>query len=576
MIQKFLAMLQKTALLLFFSVNHICFSQALSVQSFHTIEMPEESGEEIFLETDRLFYCTDEKIYFTADYSFNYPIADVQWSKVIYMELIRWNGEKIAQAKYKLNENSASGYLTIPPTVLSGNYYLRAYTKWMRNYPIEEYALKMIKVINPYESKIDQGPVRESDNGSVQFIPLKGNSSNCIECFTDKSTYRQREKVELAIRLNKHDHDLPNFCISVAKAANIDTNRYCIQIRDKISPDENSLIYLPEFRGISISGKILDAGSKMSIANTTIHLSTPQNWKHFTSFHTGDNGLFYFTLPDFYGQLDFYIDAVLENRESADILIDNDYCNRSIQLTYLPFSLDTIEKKIALEMAVNMQLSRIFSEESTMHTIESGQDPFYVRPDHIYNTETYVQLPNLEEFFFELVKEVRTVKIQGQTDLRMVAYSQYRNLKPLILLDNIAVSDLEEFLKIPLDRIEKIEIIDKPYIVSGLKYSGVICVSTKRKDFAGIELNKNSLFFSYDLLSDGSFNIPDYSSPNTKRETYRHNLLLWDPDIELTQDHPQTLSFYTSDSKGEYIVYIRSINANDKPQLYGTCKIVVE
>ncbi len=59
--------------------------------------------------------------------------------------------------------------------------------------------------------------------------------------------------------------------------------------------------------------------------------------------NTKDNGLFYFTLPDFYGQYDFYIDAVLENGESAEILVDNDYCNRSIHLTYIPFSLDTIE-----------------------------------------------------------------------------------------------------------------------------------------------------------------------------------------------------------------------------------------
>ena len=70
--------------------------------------------------------------------------------------------------------------------------------------------------------------------------------------------------------------------------------------------------------------------------------------------------------------------------------------------------------------------------------------------------------------------------------------------------------------------------------------------------------------------------MADYSSENSNKATYRHNLLFWDPDIELDQNHPRTLSFYTSDSKGEYIVYIRSINANGSPQLYGTCKIVVE
>ena len=130
-------MLQRILILLF-SINQIGFSQALSEQTFYTIAGPKDSGEEIFLETDRQFYCIDERIYFEARYTFDYPIDDVHWSNVLYVELIKWNGDRIAQAKYKLYENSASGYLTIPKTLHSGNYYLRAYTKWMRNFPVEE------------------------------------------------------------------------------------------------------------------------------------------------------------------------------------------------------------------------------------------------------------------------------------------------------------------------------------------------------------------------------------------------------------------------------------------------------
>jgi len=569
-------MRQKVIIILLLILNHICFSQALFGQSFYDIVKPKDSGEEIILETDRQFYCIGERIYFTAGYKFKHPIDNVHWSNVIYIELIRWNGEKIAQAKFKLDENSASGYLTIPNTLLSGNYYLRAYTKWMRNFPVEDYFHKLIKVINPFESVIDIGPNQEPEIKYVQLKPPKGNVYNDIECFTDKSIHKQREKVDLTICSKNPDNDYSTFCLSVAKAAYIDTNKQFILIPDNISPDEESLTYLPEFRGISISGKILNANTPISTANTTIHLSTPQNWNYFATFHTKENGLFFFTLPDFYGQYDFYIDAVLENGESAEILVDNDYCNRSIHFTYIPFSLDTIEMKIALEMAVNMQLSNIYNEKSSVHNPDSTQFPFYGSPKHVYYTKEYIQLPNLEEFLFELVKEVRTIRVKNQAYLKLVAYSQHQKLTPLLLLDNIVVFDVDEFLKIPLDRIEKIEIIDEPYIVSGMKYSGVICVSTKRKDFAGIKLNKNSLLFSYNLLSEGNFNMPDYGSINTNRVTYRNNLLFWDPDIELNQNNPQTLSFYTSDSKGEYIVYIRSINTKGKPQLYGTCKILVE
>ena len=114
----------------------------------------------------------------------------------------------------------------------------------------------------------------------------------------------------------------------------------------------------------------------------------------------------------------------LENGESADILVDNDYCNRSIHLTYIPFSLDTIERKIASEMIINMQLSNIYKERSRIPSADLTQLPFYGSPKHVYFTEKYIQLPNLEEFFYELVKEVRTIRIKKQTYLKLVAYSR--------------------------------------------------------------------------------------------------------------------------------------------------------
>jgi hypothetical protein len=266
----------------------------------------------------------------------------------------------------------------------------------------------------------------------------------------------------------------------------------------------------------------------------------------------------------------------MENGEDAEILIDNDYCNRNIQLPYFPFSLDSIEEKIALEMIVNMQLAESYTEQRIIPALDAPQLPFYGNPNHVYYTERYVQLPNLEEFFFELVKEVRTIRINKQKKLKLVNYGEYQDLEPLILLDNIPVLSVDELLKIPLDRIEKIEIVDEPYIVTGSKFCGVICVSTRRKDFAGIDLNKNSRFFSYNLLSEGKFSTSDFSLSDTTKRTVRRNLLYWEPDLELNNDKTRSLSFYTSDSKGDYIVYIRNISSSGKTKLFGTCRIKVE
>jgi hypothetical protein len=218
----------------------------------------------------------------------------------------------------------------------------------------------------------------------------------------------------------------------------------------------------------------------------------------------------------------------------------------------------------------------MYADQTRTWETDSVALPFYIRPGHVYYTREYIQLPNLEEFFYELVKEVRTIRSQNKTSLKMARYSEYSDLMPLVLIDNVPVLNVDELLGISLDKIEKVEILDKPYMVCGISYNGIICVSTKRNDFAGIELPNNSLFFSYDLLSEENFTTSPPISSKGDKHTFRQNVLFWDSDIELFGNQSKTVSFYTSDSKGEYIVYIRSVSTGDQPQVFGSCKLVVE
>jgi hypothetical protein len=56
----------------------------------------------------------------------------------------------------------------------------------------------------------------------------------------------------------------------------------------------------------------------------------------------------------------------------------------------------------------------------------------------------------------------------------------------------------------------------------------------------------------------------------------RRNLLYWNPDIRLSADKKTTISFYTSDSEGDYVVYVRRKNSKDDLELYGKCYFSVK
>ncbi len=540
------------------------------------MKKPLNSGEKIYLETDRSLYCVNEKIFFVAKYQCIGSLKDLTWSNILYVELIRWNGEKIVQAKFKLTKNDASGYLIIPGNIPSGNYYLRGYTKWMRNFPVEKYAYRKIKIINPFENSIDPGEMEQT--GVMANTNISGFSQyfEDIRCTTNKNSYKTREKIELAVELNNSRGMVTDYCLTVAKKGSIDTNYYEILFPENVRDQTDTLTYLPEIRGISVSGKVENDATRKSIEGIRVNLSMPLSYKYFSTFFTKSNGNFYFTIPEYFGAYDFYIDAKTKNGEKANILINSDYCNRNVHLAYIPFFLNENERTLALEMSIDMQLSEKFNNSNEDKNDTNSTIPFYGSANSVYYTAEYVDLPNLEEFFFEIIWEVRVIKRKDGSYLKLVEKNEFVNLEPLILVDNVPVENGSGVLKIPLIKIEKVEIIDKPYIAANTRFNGAICIYTKNKDFAGIDLNKNSVFFRYGLLSRGIFNSPDHGSDSISRKADRRNLLFWEPNIGLMPGQIKTLSFYASDSKGKYTVFIRSLRNSSDPQLYGICEFVVE
>ena len=107
-------------------------------------------AEKTVLFTDRETYVVDEDILFSAFNVSSPVLRNADWSNVLYVELIAPDGEAFAQRKFAFSQDGTTGTLRIPTSVLTGNYYLRAYTRWMRDYSPYNYFYKLVSVINPF------------------------------------------------------------------------------------------------------------------------------------------------------------------------------------------------------------------------------------------------------------------------------------------------------------------------------------------------------------------------------------------------------------------------------------------
>lgn len=529
--------------------------------------LPINSGEEVSLFTDRAIYATNETIYFTASYFCNNELANIKWSNILYVELIRWNGEKLSQTKVKLTKDGANGSITIPQTVLSGNYYLRAYTKWMRNYSNTLYGYNSVKIVNPYRSAIDMGQVKENDT--------KNNSkpSNALNCSVEKKTYKNGENIDLLLKTTQSKISQDYF-VAVAKKGSVKPS-YNITPKS-IGTEENKgeLRFLPEIRGTTITGQLKNKADNQPMSNKVVIMSIPVTTEYFSTCITDQDGYFYFTISDYItGSKDFYVQANVPSETKTDILIDNDYCTNPVELPYIPFELDETEEDMVKSIIVDMQLAKAFEMPDSLLPREEKQ-LFYGSPLKVYLTSKYIDLPNLREFMNEIVQEYSVIKNKNKHYLRNSRHTSMQYLEPLILVDNIPVANNDDVLNLALKKIERIEVYNKLFIAANQNYNGIICIYSRNNDLAGYQLEKNSLFINYDLISD----LPVSPVVDTLRSRIpdRRNTLYWNPEIKLETGEAKTISFPASLSSGEYTVFFGQKCMDKNKQQYSTCSFTIE
>ncbi len=110
--------------------------------------------EKIHLHLDKPYYAVGDDIWFkvyTADPNTKQLSA---LSGVIYVELINDNNKLLKQLRLPLRSGISWGDFKLADSLTEGNYRIRAYTQWMRNFGNHLYYDKVIKIGNLWSNKV--------------------------------------------------------------------------------------------------------------------------------------------------------------------------------------------------------------------------------------------------------------------------------------------------------------------------------------------------------------------------------------------------------------------------------------
>ncbi|UCG28386.1 MAG: hypothetical protein JSV24_03220 [Bacteroidales bacterium] len=539
--------------------------------------------EKFHLFTDRYIYAVNEKICFRA-FNLSEPrLKQKNWSKVLYMEIIDETNTAIARGKYILDTKGAWGYLTIPPDAATGLYTIRAYTKWMRNFPPEGYFHKAIAIINPNGSgmnnlTITKGEELSSDPGKA------GNNRSPVQCKTDKSVYSKREKIHLDISVPEMiNTSNEGFCVTVVKKGNYDTTNPDLlfaSFNDEDLPE--TIRYYPETRGLSVSGRVTTSDEENPFASKQVHMTLLGDVPEYYGLLTDNTGRFRISLPYSKRAEDILFCVETKADRTVNVSLDNDYStdfHKQPEQIFdgMAFNKGTVEE-IMFNAQVVSQFKSITSTNDSVEPPDKSNRYFYGSPELRYKTEDYVKLPTLEEFFFELIRNIIILKEKGKQSLYLRRDNSDLYLYiPLILLDNVPVFDIEKISRVSPQEIVHIDIENSVYIRGSLRFGGIVNIVSSRGDRAGVDLPRNSFFFSFktcEIQQDIAF--PDYGkNPGDPRIPDYRNCMFWTPNINVGTGGTVGLDFFSSDLQGEYMVIVSGIT-DDGKVMHGECSFTVK
>jgi hypothetical protein len=334
--------------------------------------------------------------------------------------------------------------------------------------------------------------------------------------------------------------------------------------------------FIPESDGTYVSGKIIDKRSGLPVAGVLAYLSVPGQHSFVTAAISSTDGTVKFNINNVYG----YNPIVIQPADQGDssnyrIEVNSPFISQYSERVTPVFSIPGHLIKQLQTHSLSSQVQNAFlNKEQQQYLIPTFIDStaFFGKPDKKYFLDNYTRFTTMEEVMREYVPEVRLRKKDGQFHymVKNLPYLTFFEQDPLILLDGIPIFKADEIISFDPLKIKKMEIVTHTFYTASGVHSGIVSYVTYDENSAGIKLPSNAIATDYPgFLYDRSFYSPVYRTQQEleNRLPDFRNVLHWEPGIKTDDVGKHSISFYTSDLPGRYIIVAEGIS---KEGLSGT------
>ena len=498
------------------------------------------TGETLFISVNSNDLLAGETLFYKVNCFAPNSKTPSTLSKIAYLELVSADLKTVANQKIRLDNSVGSGDIFLPASTPSGNYKLIGYTKMMIDASAKNFAVTELTIINPFEKfdgKIDSTAAKLPSAVSSKFAAT-----------LDKTQYSTREKVILTINPgNLRGH----YLVSVNKSSEFNRSRRNIQ---KVAISETSNPFF-EIRGELVTGRI--STKNKSLFNKNIALSLPGKNFSFKIVQTDREGKFAFVLDREPNHSHAVIQVMERDRGDYTIVIDEPKHPDYSALVFEELRLDRAALPAIAERTVALQIENAYFEQKKDSILpQTIPAPFYHPIEKTYVLDDFNRFPTLRETIIEVVKEMyfTTKRKKHSIHLRNTTMDNEIFGPPLVIIDGLLVQDHDELFNFSAKHIEKIDLINEPYLYGPKTFSGLASFTTIFEDFKSSASGNYIRELTLERPQPNKIYFqPDHSKSQSRIPDYRHQLL-WLPEIS---GETQNISFYTSDVKGIFEIEIQ-------------------
>jgi len=150
-------------------------AQNTNIETQFSTYLENNFQEKIYVHTDKNAYLAGEILWLKVYNVEAYTNRPCNVSKVAYVEVLDKENKPVLQTKIGLTKGGGAGSLYLPATLVSGNYTLRAYTAWMKNFDPEFFFHKEINILNTLKDEPVSAKALTKKQNVVRFFPEGGN-----------------------------------------------------------------------------------------------------------------------------------------------------------------------------------------------------------------------------------------------------------------------------------------------------------------------------------------------------------------------------------------------------------------